>query len=334
MEVSNKSTNGQMDRDMLRETFAFDVSNLSTYIQPSRELLFKTLNEGVTDKYVSIWAGIKNSEYINVASTTDVLSNQTCGTNFSSTTSVVESQLQVYPISVDDKVCASNFNPKALGLKLAPGSDDEDQAAFVNQFMEYKMKNIHKLLDKLAWCGSGTSAVNSMATAYGYLYQLTNTSLSASTVLYPTSGALTATTTSSNVIDQYEWITNNISADIINKDNLVIATTTSWFRLFANAYNRLTKTNLEIVTDNIGNMSMKAPGYPNITIFATIGLDGNQYNRRLICTYSDNMLKGIDGTKDNSFKLTYNPFDGGNWYFMFRSKVGFNVAIPEHVVML
>lgn len=321
---------------------AFNLAGLTKYVdQISGKLIRQVLLEGVTAKIVTVQPTVKYAESINLLANTLYMQSGICGWNASGTTTLTQRNITVSPTMVNQNFCLYGENSLEqywTGQFMKPGSGaNGGTLPFEEVFTKYLADQIEQYNEILIWRGnysgyssdSGATAVLSASASAGVLGFLNIIdAASASTVNITYSGCPT-TANVGNIVDA---IVAALPTNILAQENIVIFTSPAivqqyklWIRN-QNAYNYFVQD-----AGTVNTLTQKVPGFGNVTVIGTVGLAGTC---RMIASYASNFYIGtdlMDELNGSMFNLFY-AMEAQELRFVYRGKVGTQVAFPEYVV--
>jgi hypothetical protein len=296
---------------------SFNVSSINPFVNETAEQLIKrALITGNTMDEITLQAGIKYKEKINILDNTITVADATCAWTSQGSVAFLQREIEVHSLEIKETLCQTDLEPYWMGQSFAPGAPYENQIgailadSYIEKIAEFNELNI--------WKGN-TGTASTYGKIDGFQYILSNE---------PTRITGTATTafTSANVIDVIDAMVSAIPEDIADKNNLVLNCSYAFYRMAVLAY---TKANLYQM--NIGPDAVFAMNIPNTNVMlkARKGLTGTNH---LILTYMTNLIVGVDLA--NEYDKLDIFYDRGvdALKVLAKWKIGCQVAFPQHVV--
>ena len=341
---------------------AFNIGNVTAYIdQLSQPLIHKALLQGVTNQYIKIIPNVFSQVSINEIDLSSPFAASIQADNFansgfndigSATTTQVNVTVcplkwqQAYPVYAQGGI-ETTYLMYLYDAPRLKGSYHDQIPTFEETWTDMIVKYIGQNVDVVEWIGSYNPASFSNAhsgdtagtsapfnTCQGFLYQLYNTSASASTIQTVYSG----TPTQGNIVNIVNAMVANIPANILDQP-LIIFTSPSVVQMYKQALAYLG--NYHIFVDDAksvlaggsgsaasNSITQSVPGQ-NILMVGTIGLQG--YNG-LIMSYAENFHFATALESDYAtIKSWYSP-DFDQFRCMCRWRQGAAIAWSQYVI--
>lgn len=300
---------------------AYTFSGLNSYTDEQRlPLITKAVFSARSASLFSKQVGIKFAATLNLMDTDAQIQNgNACGYSTSGTTAFTQRTLTVGRMKVQETLCPRALEQYWMQTQLTAGST-YDGVPFEQAFSEQKALRIAEALENAIWQGNAYfSGVNQLLNA-----------ASGSTVSGNT-GAVSASVgiTSSNAIQIFDGIYNQIPQAILTRNDLVIFCGWNNFRSLIGAFKGTTS-----VMYNQVDLAGLADGdiiYPgtNVRVVAVPGLTGTN---RIVCTYLGNLFYGTDLLSDEEqFSIWYSK-DNDEVRFQAAFKAGVQFAYPDLIV--
>ena len=329
---------------------ALDLSSLTAYVdQLSSELISRTILEGQTIKHISVQPGIKHSMALNELEHTLVVQSDNCssaGFLDSGTTTLSQRNITVCPIKLNNQYCiygSGGLSDYWIGMLMKAGSYHDSIPSFEESFIGYITKLWNQEIDKNLWIGKYANwspatahSGDTFATGYqtnceGLLYQLYNTSASATTVTTTYSGA----PTQANILNIVDAMVSNIPQDILMEDDLIIFASPQTVQNYKNALKNANNFHYYVsdATNADGSaktntLTQNVPG-TQIMMVGTPGLKG--FNG-LILSKGSNFVLGTDLLNDYENIHVYYSYDYDSLRIFGRFRMGAQVKFPQYVV--
>ena len=265
--------------------------------------------------FITIIPDVKYSKVVPTVDTTlDFVAADTC-TTFANgaTTSVTGVTLTACYLKSEESFCLSEMEQYYFGQYMRRGSTQE-QLPFEEAFMDEKMGKIAKKLDQIFW--QGNSCVTGLiagATAGGA--SLVTASFSVSTAA------------NNGVIATFDAMADALNSDMLSEE-LVLFCGQDTFDKYTRSIRNLNLYHFS--PDEINGASVRMFGKRNITIVATVGLDGTN---RAILTKPEFILWGTDlAPADEALAGEYN-FQLDRYLMRYKVKIAAGIAFPARAVV-
>jgi len=311
---------------------AINVSALADFNNElAGRIVLDTVFTGTTAEYATIQEGIKYQEPLNLA----VVTPQFQGGNAVSTPSgsAVFSQRN---ITVTKRTAYDLWNlqlltDKYLGKMALPEGSYEETFAIMEELTGDLVRKARQANDYFIWrsvSGSATSATDTaIAEADGFVALISGS----------TSGVNTPSGVGANVITgstAYDQLVDMISAEdsnVINADDLTFFMGP---QVFTRVVSGLTKQNLfhfdpTTVERRNGIYEVPLPGFPNVKIVGTWGLNGSE---RVVLGPSSDMVIGTDLQSDVENFQTWYDINSDAIKYRLRTKLGCQIGHVQYWV--
>ena len=297
---------------------SFSLGTLIAYTDQERlPLITKAVFSARTAALFTKQVGIKSAAALNLMDTDAALAAGTaCGWTASGTTTFSQRNITVAPMKIQEALCPRSLEQYWMQSQLTAGST-YDGVPFEQAFAEQKALRIAEALENAIW--SGSTLVTGLLTILN--------AASGSTVSGNTAAVSSITT--SNAIQVFDNIYNQIPQAILTRNDLVMFCGWNVFRTLIGAL----KANTGVMYNQVDLQGL-ADGdiiYPgtNVRVVAVPGL--LSYNR-IVCSYLGNFFYGTDLLSDEeNFSLWYSK-DNDEVRFQAAFKVGVQVAYPDLIV--
>lgn len=305
---------------------SLDFSALSKYTdQLSQSLMKEATLMGRTLDLITVVPGVKYKTSLNLL--TDTLSGQigACSWNASGSTALSQRDITVCPIKINESICLDEMEQYWIGQQLKGSDNTSAPDSFVRPYVALKQEGVSAMIDDIFWAGDTATGTGNKKLCNGVMQILTKTSASASTVNV-TKSAIT-TSNAINILDNYVF--NQVPADVINDEKLVLFVGYDTFRTIATA---LRTANYFAYTgaENQGGSFMMPYLGTNITIVAVRGLNGTG---QMLLSPTWNLVAGVDLQSDSdTFRIFY--YEGGDEVrTLIKFKIGAQVYFPAYCVV-
>ena len=265
--------------------------------------------------FITIVPDVKYSKVVPTVDTTlDFVAADTC-TTFANgaTTSVTGVTLTACYLKSEESFCLNEMEQYYFGQYMRRGSTQE-QLPFEEAFMDEKMGKIAKKLDQIFW--QGNSCVTGLiagATAGGA--SLVTASFSVSTAA------------NNGVIATFDAMADALNSDMLSEE-LVLFCGQDTFDKYTRSIRNLNLYHFS--PDEINGASVRMFGKRNITIVATVGLDGRN---QAILTKPEYILWGTDlAPADEALAGEYN-FQLDRYLMRYKVKIAAGIAFPARAVV-
>jgi hypothetical protein len=314
---------------------AFDVSSLANYTkQNAQELVVSAVLGAKTAQLIktsgNVIPGIKSSQTINAMDTDAFFQDgSACGWNASGTTTYSQRTLTVGKIKVQEALCQKTLETKYLQEAL-PAGGTYDSLVFAQQYSDRKAQIIAKQLETAIWQGDTASANGNLNKFDGFVKLIAAASASVihanTSTYYGTPLAASAGYTTSNILNVMDAIYKAIPAEIIAKDDVVIAVGMDVFKLYTIA---LKNANLFAYNfDGKADSEFTLPG-TTIKVIALQGLNGTN---KIYSTNLSNLFLGTDLiNEEEQFSIFYAQ-EAMEMRFAADFKMGVQFAFPTQIV--
>ena len=303
---------------MKKHSFSFDLTGLSSYTdEVGGELIAKAVLKGNTAEVVRVQPGVKGSQSINLLDGNLAVQDGTCGWSASGTTSLTQRNITVCNYKVNEGLCPSDLNEYWAGQLLTAGSYNET-VPFEEQIADLKVSQISKFIENKVWGAT---------VAGGDCFDGFKTLISSATsgVVVPASGIAAPTT--SNIIEQVDLLIENLSDDVIDRDDLVVMMSYGNYRKYVAA---LRQSNyFHFSPAEAGEEFVTFHPATNIRVMGVGGLNGSD---RIVLGVSSYMVIGTDLYEDAEKLRIFFDASDDIVKVMARFKVGAQIAWPSAFV--
>ena len=286
---------------------------------------------GTTAEYVTMQEGVKYQAPINLASVSPVFQGGNEVTTASGSADFSQRNLTTTKRTAYDAWNLQTITDKYLGKMALPEGSYEETFAIMEELTSDLVKKARQANDTFIWqavSGSSTSLSDvAVAEADGLIKIISGSTAGVAT---PT-GAATGSITSALAYDQLVDMINALDANVVAADDLTFFCGTG---VFTKIVSGLTKQNLfhfdpTSVERRNGMYEVPMPGFPNIRIVGTYGLNGSE---RVVLGPSSDIFLGCDLISDvENFKTWFSVDDDAIKYRL-RTKLAANVAHPSYWV--
>ena len=303
---------------------AIDVSALGDYLnEHAMELMTASVAKGRTADLVTVHAGMKNKDSINIMDTSLTLAADNCAFDAGDSTVFTQRVIAVSELKSDEALCVKDLNDIYLNLSLAAGSGD-DSLPFEALYMEHKLAKLADIYEVADWQGDISGGAGNNAFYDGFIDVIDTAAASVDGNV----GGVTVVTgiTSANALDIVQGMYSVIPVEILGESDVLVFGGWDTFRaLQANI------TDLNLFHYNADGSTaageIMIPG-TGVKFVAVNGLTGTD---RLFAGRTSNFHIGIDAPSDDSLEMWYSK-DDRLVKSTIRSKRGTQVAFPQEIV--
>lgn len=311
---------------------AINVSALADFnSELAGRIVLDTVFTGTTAEYATIQEGIKFQEPLNLA----VVTPQFQGGNAVSTPSgsAVFSQRN---ITVTKRTAYDLWNlqlltDKYLGKMALPEGSYEETFAIMEELTGDLVRKARQANDYFIWRSVSGSATSATDTAIAEADGLVNLISGSTAGVNTPSGAGANVITGSTAYDQLVDMISAEDSNVINADDLTFFMGP---QVFTRVVSGLTKQNLfhfdpTTVERRNGIYEVPLPGFPNVKIVGTWGLNGSE---RVVLGPSSDMVIGTDLQSDVENFQTWYDINSDAIKYRLRTKLGVQVGHPAYWV--
>lgn len=265
--------------------------------------------------FITVVPDVKYSKVVpTVGTTLDFVAADTC-TTFANgaTTSVTGVTLTTCYLKSEESICLSEMEQYYFGKYMRRGSTQEN-LPFEAAFLDEKMGVIAKRLDQIFWQG------NSCVT--GLIAGATAGGATTVTATFSVSSAVT-----NGVIATFDAMVDALNSDMLSEE-LVLFCGQDTFDKYTRSIRNLNL--FHFSPDEINGAAVRMFGKRNVTIVATVGLDGTN---RAILTKGDWILWGTDlAPSEEALAGEYN-FQLDRYLMRYKVKIAAAIAFPARAVV-
>jgi len=311
---------------------AINVSALADFNNElAGRIVLDTVFTGTTAEYATIQEGIKYQEPLNLA----VVTPQFQGGNAVSTPSgsAVFSQRN---ITVTKRTAYDLWNlqlltDKYLGKMALPEGSYEETFAIMEELTGDLVRKARQANDYFIWRSVSGSATSATDTAIAEADGLVNLISGSTSGVNTPSGAGANVITGSTAYDQLVDMISAEDSNVINADDLTFFMGP---QVFTRVVSGLTKQNLfhfdpTTVERRNGIYEVPLPGFPNVKIVGTWGLNGSE---RVVLGPSSDMVIGTDLQSDVENFQTWYDINSDAIKYRLRTKLGCQIGHVQYWV--
>jgi len=271
---------------MNKHNFSFDLSGLQTYTdEVGGMLLAEAIAKGRTAEVITIQAGVKGTQALNLLSSTLNVQNGTCGWDASGTTTFTQRDITTCQYKVNEALCPKDLFDYWAG-QFVNGGANPTTVPFEQQIAELKVKQIQKYIEDELW-GASTAT-----TCFNGLKTLISTG---TTGVIATVGSSAITTT--NALSEVDLVINALPDSVLDDDDLVVFMSMQNYRSYVVA----------LRAANYFHYSPEEAGrefitYHPATKIRVMGVPGLQGSNQVVCGKTSYIVMGVN-LMDDSEKL-------------------------------
>lgn len=251
--------------------FAYDLTNLPTYNSYGSDMLIKAVLGLTLPKYATVRPNLKGTtEKVGFVTNDVYLQDLSCGFNQSGTTTQNLVTVDLCNKKVNQTLCPYSLYDTYLSQSLSDANFQEN-VPFEEVILEDISNRIANKVEKALWRNTtATGATEYNSQCFNGVEYLITSGNGATQIAY--TGA-----TSSNGLDVFTKIYENIPSNVLHRDDLVIYTSYSNYRGLVSSMRNSSYVNL-FTLDSAGvatgeEWSLMLPG-TNVRVIPTVGLDG------------------------------------------------------------
>jgi len=251
--------------------FAYDLTNLPTYNSYGSDMLIKAVLGLTLPKYATVRPNLKGTtEKVGFVTNDVYLQDLSCGFNQSGTTTQNLVTVDLCNKKVNQTLCPYSLYDTYLSQSLSDANFQEN-VPFEEVILEDISNRIANKVEKALWRNTtATGATEYNSQCFNGVEYLITSGNGATQIAY--TGA-----TSSNGLDVFTTIYENIPSNVLHRDDLVIYTSYSNYRGLVSSMRNSSYVNL-FTLDSAGvatgeEWSLMLPG-TNVRVIPTVGLDG------------------------------------------------------------
>lgn len=251
--------------------FAYDLTNLPTYNSYGSDMLIKAVLGLTLPKYATVRPNLKGTtEKVGFVTNDVYLQDLSCGFNQSGTTTQNLVTVDLCNKKVNQTLCPYSLYDTYLSQSLSDANFQEN-VPFEEVILEDISNRIANKVEKALWRNTtATGATEFNSQCFNGVEYLITSGNGATQIAY--SGA-----TSSNGLDVFTTIYENIPSNVLHRDDLVIYCSYANYRGLVSSMRNSSYVNL-FTLDSAGvatgeEWSLMLPG-TNVRVIPTVGLDG------------------------------------------------------------
>jgi hypothetical protein len=282
-------------------SFNYDLTNLPTYNSYGSDMLIKAILGLTLPKYATIRPNLKGTtEKVGFVTNDVILQDLSCG--FDPTGDTVQNLVTVDLCNkkVNQQLCPYSLYDTYLSQSLT-NANFQDTVPFEEVILTDISNRIANQVEKQLWNNTTTTGGTYGSACFAGVGQLITSGNGATQIAYTAS-------TASNGLDVFSAIYQNIPANVLHRDDLVIFCSYANYRALVASMRNSSFVNL-FTLDSAGSTSgeewsLMLPG-SNVRVIPTVGLDGvNAYYAGAAGYYMVGMNSEI-----MTVKSIYDPFE-------------------------
>jgi hypothetical protein len=322
-----------MKKNLSKLNFSYDLGGLASYTdQLNSDIISEAVLTPVTMEYVNVIPGIKGTQNVNLLSESIVVQDgNLCGFENSGSTTFTVAPVTVAQWKVNQSLCLQELNTLWLGQYLNAGSYNEN-APFEQAIIDLQTKQIKKYNENQIWQASSASTSFS-----GYKEIFASASFTADggvkltgqTALCSVTGA-SAVEKANTVLAQVDNLINSMSADIYDRDDIVIFMSQTQFKCYLTAVRNVN--NFYIDSAAVGKVGSVYSIFHPQTNYKVVGVPGLNGSNLIVLGPKQYFLVGVDLASDeDSFRAWWSQ-DFQEVRIMAAWKLGTAIAFPQFFV--
>lgn len=309
----------------------FQISSLADFNdQLAGKIVLDSVAVGTTMEYVSHQENVKFQAPINLASVTPYFQGGDAVTTPSGSAEFTQRNLTTTKRTAYDQWNLQLLTDKYIGKMALPEGSYEESLAIMTELTDDLVKKSRQANDTFIWqsvSGSAVAGEGAVAEADGLKVIISG---STAGVTNPT-GVGTGSIDPTIVYDQLVDFIDNLDANVVAADDLTFFCGTG---VFTKIVSGLTKQNLfhfdpTSVARRNGLYEVALPGFPNVKIVGTYGLNGSE---RVVLGPASDIFIGTDLLSDVENFKTWFSMDDDSIKYRLRTKLSANVAHPNYWV--
>ena len=296
--------------------------------QMAGKIVLDTVFTGTTAEYTSVQEGIKYQEPLNLAVVTPYFQGGDAVSSASGSATFSQRNITVTKRTALDNWNLQLLTNKYLGKMALPAGSYEETFAIMEELTGDLVRKSQQQNDLFIWTAeSGSTFAGSTVVpeADGFIKLISG---STSGVNVP-SGVGANVITGSTAYDQIVDMIQSVDTNVINADDLTVWTGPE---VFTRVVSGLTTQNLfhfdpTTVERRNGIYEVPFPGFPNVKIVGTYGLNGSE---RVIVGPASDMVVGTDLQSDTENFKTWYSIDDDAIKYRLRNKLGVQIGHPSY----
>ncbi len=308
---------------------ALNVSALADFNnQLAGKIVLDTVFTGTTAEYTSVQEGIKFQEPLNLAVVTPYFQGGDAVSTASGSATFSQRNITVTKKTAYDAWNLQTITDKYLGKMALPEGSYEETFAIMEDLTGDLVRKSQQNNDLFLWTAvSGSTFTNSTVVpeADGFKTLISSSTAGVATPVGVGGNVITGST----AYDQLADLVASVDTNVINADDLTIFCGP---QVFLRIVQGLTNQNLygftpTSVEQRNGIYQLPLPGYPNVKIVGTYGLNSSE---RVVVGPASDMVVGTDLMSDTENFKTWFSLDDDAIKYRLRNKLGVQIGHPTY----
>jgi hypothetical protein len=322
-----------MKKNLSKLNFSYDLGGLASYTdQLNSDIISEAVLTPVTMEYVNVIPGIKGTQNVNLLSETlSVQTGTTCGWNNAGDVTFTVAPVTVQSLKVNQSLCLQELNTLWLGQYLNAGSYNEN-APFEASIIDIQTKQIKRYNENLLWgATSGTNTFSGFKEIFASASFTADggVKLTGQTALCSVTGS-SAVEKANAVLAQVDNLINSMSADIYDRDDIIIFMSQTQFKCYLTAVRNVN--NFYIDSAAVGKVGSVYSIFHPQTNYKVVGVPGLNGSDLIVLGSQQYFLVGVDLASDeDSFRAWWSQ-DFQEVRIMAAWKLGTAIAFPQFFV--
>jgi hypothetical protein len=287
------------------EKFAYNLSGLDVWIdQNATDMLIKSILGEVLPRYATIRPNIKGTQQVGFLTNDIYLQDGSCGFNASGQTNIDQVTIETCNKKLNQSLCAYDLYDYFLSQRLS-NSNFQETVPFEELVITDISNRIADTVEKQLWRNTkATGATEYNSQCFDGALALITSGNGATQVTYTAA-------TSSNGLDVFSTYYQNIPANVLHRNDLVIFCSYSDYRALVASMRNSSYVNLFSFDDKSAaqgqEWSVMLPG-TNVRIIPTQGLDGQS---RVVAGPASYFMVGFNATDNGGIEIKgmYDPYE-------------------------
>jgi len=287
------------------EKFSYNLSNLNVWIdENATEMLIKSILGETLPKYATIRPNIKGTQQVGFLTNDVIFQDGSCGFSPTGDTTIDQVTIQTCNKKVNQSLCAYDLYDYFLSQRLS-NSNFQETVPFEELILTDISNRIADSIEKQLWRNTtATGATEYNNQCFDGVLALVTSGNGATQVAYTAA-------TSSNGLDVFSTIYQNIPANVLHRDDLVIYCSYSDYRGLVASMRNSSYINLFAFDDARAaqgqEWSVMLPG-TNVRVIPTQGLDGQS---AVVTGPASYYMVGMNATENGGIEIKgmYDPYE-------------------------
>ena len=305
---------------------SFNLTALTEYVEENRgDLIRKSFLAPRTMDYVTIQAGIKYKETINIIEGDIALQAGHCSFDADGGVIFTQEEIEVSELRVNEEYCIPDLNKFYLQKSVNPGSWNESMGPLEGLFAETKREAITGVIDEALWLGDTTLASGNNSFFDGIIKKIDDSGVA----IDGNVDAVTVATgiTPANIIDIVDGINQSIHEDELGRQNYIFMSYAN-YRMYAKALRDANLFHYTGAENQRGSFIQEVPGSDTLVV----AMKNVPNDRMFSWNDRENMFVGTDVIgEEDQFDIWYSK-DDRVVKFAAMTKLGVGIAFPDRIV--